>query len=580
MRRALSAFFALALAACGAPPPEDCANLVDDDSDGFTDCQDLACQNAPACAQCGDGRLDPGEDCDGDDLAGQSCASLGFDGGILACDAACALDTSGCTRPEDCTNQRDDDADNLADCQDPDCADDSACTFCGDGITNRNEECDDGNSDDSDECLSTCSLARCGDGFLRQDAESCDDGNTQNGDGCDALCQVETSCGDGILDPGEDCDDGNTQNGDGCDATCGARCGDGFFIPGEACYSVITVPVGFDPSDVALGDLDQDGDLDAAIAHQGSEQAMFFYLEGGLVADIFIRALPADSLPGGLALGDLDQDGDLDAAVTEAAQNRVRLLLNPGDGRLDLGEVLPVGFDPEQGIIAEDLNSDGILDLAVVNTDGPQTVATDTISVFFGLGGGLFSSETLLFTGETPFGLSTIGFAEGLGLVSANFDGESLSVFSNDGAGSFSLFAELSCGDRCAGVASGDFDQDGRPDLAAVRFGASQVALFHGQEQGFSAPSLFGVESTNPFDLVAADTDGDGLLDLATSNLSGDDLSLLVNQGGTSFRVTRVPVEFGPTALTTGELNGDGRADFLVANRSSASVSFLLSAPF
>ena len=47
---------------------------------------------------CGNGIIDPGEQCDGTNLAGFTCASLGFTGGVLACDPNfCTYDTSACT---------------------------------------------------------------------------------------------------------------------------------------------------------------------------------------------------------------------------------------------------------------------------------------------------------------------------------------------------------------------------------------------------------------------------------------------------------------------------------------------------
>lgn len=46
---------------------------------------------------CGDGAIDvPGEQCDGNDLGGATCTSLGFAGGILACDGSCTFDTASC----------------------------------------------------------------------------------------------------------------------------------------------------------------------------------------------------------------------------------------------------------------------------------------------------------------------------------------------------------------------------------------------------------------------------------------------------------------------------------------------------
>jgi hypothetical protein len=63
------------------------------------------------CTNCGDGDIDPDEQCDGDDLAGKTCADFGFSLGALACSDHCRFDTS-------------------------------ACTNCGDGDVDRGEECD------------------------------------------------------------------------------------------------------------------------------------------------------------------------------------------------------------------------------------------------------------------------------------------------------------------------------------------------------------------------------------------------------------------------------------------------------
>ncbi len=54
------------------------------------------CAAGGGSAQCGNGVRETGEDCDGADLGGETCQSLGFDSGILACDGGCGFDTSGC----------------------------------------------------------------------------------------------------------------------------------------------------------------------------------------------------------------------------------------------------------------------------------------------------------------------------------------------------------------------------------------------------------------------------------------------------------------------------------------------------
>ncbi len=147
---------------------------------------------------CGDGVLQGGEQCEGEDLGGVSCSDvIGYPTtGSLACGDDCMLDVRGC---------------------------------CGDGVVFGVEEaCDDGNRDNSDGCA-RCDVFfpddLCGNGTLDKPEEQCDDGNNIDGDGCDGFCLLEegdSTCGNGTLEFGEKCDDGNTVSGDGCSDNC--RC--------------------------------------------------------------------------------------------------------------------------------------------------------------------------------------------------------------------------------------------------------------------------------------------------------------------------------------------------------------------
>ena len=92
---------------------------------------------------CGNGTLDPGEECDdGNSEDGDGCS------------ISCRIER------------------------------------CGDGVLQGAEECDDGNMDGGDGCSATCRLERCGDGEV-QPGEECDDGNNIDGDGCSAICRSE-----------------------------------------------------------------------------------------------------------------------------------------------------------------------------------------------------------------------------------------------------------------------------------------------------------------------------------------------------------------------------------------------------
>jgi len=160
-------------------------------------------------ADCGDGVLDVGEECDDADSS-----DTFYDENDIDDDGVCVIDD---LHPEfSCQNN-----------------------ICGDGYLDPvSEQCDLGslNGIDGSGCLADCTfeLAICGDGTVEGD-EQCDDGNLDDNDGCSSTCIFEI-CGDGVLHPGEECDDGvESGNNDACIISesekiyCeNAVCGDGF----------------------------------------------------------------------------------------------------------------------------------------------------------------------------------------------------------------------------------------------------------------------------------------------------------------------------------------------------------------
>lgn len=110
-----------------------CASIVGQGSTGTLTCNANCTLNPSACsasAFCGNGKVDPGESCDGNDLGGKSCATVLGDPkaiGSLSC-SSCALVSTGCSIPP----------------------------YCGDGRLAPGEECDDGNALDGDGCTSSC----------------------------------------------------------------------------------------------------------------------------------------------------------------------------------------------------------------------------------------------------------------------------------------------------------------------------------------------------------------------------------------------------------------------------------------
>jgi cysteine-rich repeat protein len=241
--------------ACPAPagcgngqidPGEECDDGNARPCDGCSDlCRVEACPNGTVdCGEaCDDGNAVDGDGCDHDctrtacgnhvQTAGEECD----DGNQAPCDGcspACRVERCGngvveCT--EEC-DAGDANADPASGC-------DETChrrppPGCGDGHVDAGEECDDGNAVACDGCSADCRIESCGNG-TPECAEQCDDFNTDPCDGCNPSCRVER-CGNGVPDCGEECDDGNQVNGDGCDENCTrTRCGNGIVTPPEQC---------------------------------------------------------------------------------------------------------------------------------------------------------------------------------------------------------------------------------------------------------------------------------------------------------------------------------------------------------
>ena len=213
------------------------------DSDSGPDTDSGVTTNPPPV--CGDGSVDPGEQCDdGNQVGGDGCENdctktppPGCGDGVVDagedCDDGNQVQGDGCENnctPTPTPMCGDGKVDPAEQCDDGNQDDTDAClnscrpAACGDGVVQAGvEQCDDGNPDDTDACLNSCTNAACGDGFVQQGIEACDNGRDNADDaynGCTTQCQLGPRCGDAIVQDfeGEKCDDGTPDGDDLCNA--------------------------------------------------------------------------------------------------------------------------------------------------------------------------------------------------------------------------------------------------------------------------------------------------------------------------------------------------------------------------
>jgi hypothetical protein len=133
-------------------------------------------------------------------------------------------------------------------------------------------------------------------------------------------------------------------------------------------------PAGGDsPMDVAFGDLDNDGDLDAAIVCSNSNNVLVARNSNGLFSSVTFQAVPVPAADQArlLRLGDLDGDGDLDAVTADFSSTspfRVTRFLNNGTGGFGTPAQHSV---PGLGraLVLADFDGDADLDVAALSTN-------------------------------------------------------------------------------------------------------------------------------------------------------------------------------------------------------------------
>ena len=303
---------------------------------------------------------------------------------------------------------------------------------------------------------------------------------------------------------------------------------------------------GFGPFSVAVGDFNADGKPDLAVANENANTVSVLMNTTAPGATTPTFAPPQNfataANPVAVVVGDFNLDNKPDLAVVEQGSNLVSIFLNttaPGAATVSFAprQDFPTGVGPVSAAVA-DFNGDGEPDLAVVNQD------SDTVSVLLN---------------TTAPGAATVSFA-------AKQD--------------FATGSIPNC------VAVGDFNGDGRPDLAVADVGSNRVSvLLNTTAPGsvtpsFSARTDFGTDSA-PVSVAVGDLNGDGMPDLAVTNFFSNSVSVLLNTtaAGANSPSFAAKQDFAtgsfPDSVAMGDFNGDGVLDLAIANSSSNTVSVL-----
>ena len=260
--------------------------------------------------------------------------------------------------------------------------------------------------------------------------------------------------------------------------------GDGTFQP------AVAYPAGSGASYfVVAGDFNGDGNLDLAVADQTSANSAVAILLGN--GDGTFQA-PVSFSTGAtsaafLAVGDFNEDGAADLAVANAGTgDSVSILLGNGDGTFQTAVLYASGGILASSVAVGDFNADGAPDLVVVNGCATYTNLSSltcspsgSVAVLLGNGDGTFQPAATYGSGGSEADFVTVADFNGDGNLdlavsnqgpSAGGDGNGVvSLLLGNGDGTFQPAAAYGTGGSLAvSVSAGDFNGDGQPDLAVV----------------------------------------------------------------------------------------------------------------
>jgi hypothetical protein len=339
---------------------------------------------------------------------------------------------------------------------------------------------------------------------------------------------------------------------------------------------------------LAVSDLNGDGHLDIVMGGDSIVTVLLGNGNGTFGAPACYAAGETSSgrrTP--VLVADFNGDGVLDVAAANAASGvnlgdsaalgTVSILLGKGDGTLQAARCFPPGGG---ALAVADFNGDGIPDLALTNADA------STVNILLGNGNGTFTQS---YSVASDANAMTVGDFNGDGipdLAMADFAGV-VSVFLGNGDGTFQAALSMAAGNGPNAIAVGDFNGDGKLDIMTTNFAVAGsprapgsihviengIRLFLGNGDGtFQVAQAYAIANdSHPNSVAVGDFNGDGILDLAVTNLDTGLLNIWLGNGDGTFHVARSQsIGPYPQAVTVADFNGDGIPDLAVAAGISA----------
>lgn len=343
--------------------------------------------------------------------------------------------------------------------------------------------------------------------------------------------------------------------------------GQGQFSPAGS----FTSPSGT-PSGMAAGDLNGDGAADlVAVTNANSTGSLLVYKNNGTGTLSFFSATALNLASDNVVLQDVNGDGNLDVLYSKTTNAQwppdTNLAVRLGNGDATFGaETKYATIGADERIVLADLRRTGHNDLLTGNYSGASVLPNEGNNTFYD-GAFVHFPQALQGVASADFNNDGIpDLAVGIRLTAAGGSSTTLTnsqlagalIFLGTGNKSspFKIGKRLFVPPDVLGIAAGDFNGDGRADLAFAT--GTGITIFLGNGDGTFHP--FANYTCTCRGVVTGDFNGDGKLDLAVPGV----LVLLGNGDGT-FGPPTLAFPTGGSYVGVGDFNHDGKPDLVAS---------------
>ncbi|CAF3764261.1 unnamed protein product [Adineta steineri] len=355
--------------------------------------------------------------------------------------------------------------------------------------------------------------------------------------------------------------------------------GNGTFVQGNA-YSTGS---GSRPESIAVGDVNNDNQLDIVVANCYTNNVLVFIGAGdGSFPNQRTYSTGDNSCTAWVVLDDINKDNILDIIVADYNTNMMGVLLGSTYMNGILEDTYSTGSSPHpHGLALGDFNHDGQLDIAIANYD------LNNVGVLLGYTNETFPLQTIFSTGDLSFPTSIavddLNNDNELDIIVANSATENVGILYGYGNGSFASFNmySIGVGSIPQAVTIGDFNNDKKLDIAVIDSGTNRVKTLINYDTGsFRKQITFSTGTGSaPESVAVADLNNDGWLDFVSGNSGSDSMSVFLRLGNGTF-FSQTTYSTGIRSLTLGvtiaDLNNDSYLDIVTANYWGNNVGIFL----